>query len=271
MGNGAGRRTRRDLSLTPELVALCQRPEIDPGPDGRWTKLSEADFVRVARDLDAGIGEGPLWVFAYGSLIWKPAFEASEARRASVFGWHRAFCLEMTRWRGSREQPGLMMALERGGRCDGVAYRFPDGDRPAQIERLLRREISEHESIGAVRWLPATTAAGPLKALGFWVGIKGPGTALAQPLDKVAHVLARACGHIGSCAEYLYNTVLHLEEFGIHDRNLWRLQQLVAAEIMAIHGRRESSGQQASADQGSIASRQSRAPSRPRPAGRNCN
>jgi len=49
-------------------------------------------------------------------------------------------------------------------------------------------------------------------------------------------VLARACGHVGSGAEYLYNTVSHLEEFGIRDRNLWRLQQLVADEIRSIHG-----------------------------------
>ena len=81
------------------------------------------------------------------------------------------------------------------------------------------------------------TAQGALRALGFWVGVKGRGTSLSQPLDKVASILARACGHIGSGAEYLYNTVSHLEEFGIHDRNLWRLQQLVADEIRALHGR----------------------------------
>jgi len=81
------------------------------------------------------------------------------------------------------------------------------------------------------------TAQGPLRALGFWVGVTGRGTSLNQPLETVAKVLARACGHVGSGAEYLYNTVSHLEEFGIHDRNLWRLQKLVADEISSIHGR----------------------------------
>ncbi|MEP6565602.1 MAG: gamma-glutamylcyclotransferase [Mesorhizobium sp.] len=225
------------MSLTSELVALCHREEADPGPDGSWTQLNDEDYRALSMRLSGEADEGPLWVFAYGSLIWKPAFESVERQRATAFGWHRSFCLDIRRWRGSSEQPGLMMALEKGGRCDGVIYRLPDGEKPAQIERLLRREVDDHESIGSVRWLPMRTAQGPLRALGFWVGVTGRGTSLNQPLEKVAKVLARACGHVGSGAEYLYNTVSHLEEFGIHDRNLWRLQALVADEIRSIHSR----------------------------------
>lgn len=227
----------RRMSLTSELVALCHREEADPGPDGSWTQLNDEDFQTLASRLSDEADAGPLWVFAYGSLIWKPAFESVERQRATAFGWHRSFCLDMVRWRGSAEQPGLMMALERGGRCNGVIYRLPEGEKPLQIERLLRREISDHESVGSVRWLPVRTAQGTLRALGFWVGVTGRGTSLNQPLENVARVLARACGHVGSGAEYLYNTVSHLEEFGIRDRNLWRLQELVADEIRSIHGR----------------------------------
>ncbi|RWM66214.1 MULTISPECIES: gamma-glutamylcyclotransferase [Mesorhizobium] len=227
----------RRMSLTSELVALCHREEADPGPDGSWTQLNDEDFQTLASRLSDEADASPLWVFAYGSLIWKPAFESVERQRATAFGWHRSFCLDMVRWRGSAEQPGLMMALERGGRCNGVIYRLPEGEKPLQIERLLRREISDHESIGSVRWLPVHTAQGRLRALGFWVGVTGRGTSLRQPLENVARVLARACGHVGSGAEYLYNTVSHLEAFGIRDRNLWRLQELVADEIRSIHGR----------------------------------
>jgi cation transport protein ChaC len=229
------------MSLTPELVALCHRDEIDPGPSGEWTQLSDDDFGALAARLAGEADEGPLWVFAYGSLIWKPAFESVEQQRASAHGWHRSFCLDMVRWRGSAAQPGLMMALERGGRCDGVIYRLPDGEKPAQIERLLRREIDDHESVASVRWVPVRTAQGRVRALGFWVGVTGRGTSLGQPLERVAQILARACGHVGSGAEYLYNTVSHLETFGIHDRNLWRLQELVADEIRSIHGHRVKS------------------------------
>jgi cation transport protein ChaC len=224
--------------MTPELVAHCHRDEIDPGPSGEWTQLSDDDFCMLATRLAGEADAGPLWVFAYGSLIWKPAFESVEQQRASAHGWHRSFCLDLVRWRGSAEQPGLMMALERGGRCDGVIYRLPDGDKAAQIERLLRREIDDHEAVASVRWVPVRTAQGRLRALGFWVGVTGRGTSLGQPLERVARILARACGHVGSGAEYLYNTVSHLETFGIHDRNLWRLQELVADEIRSIHGHR---------------------------------
>ncbi|MBZ9905732.1 gamma-glutamylcyclotransferase [Mesorhizobium sp. BR115XR7A] len=232
----------RQMSLTAELVALCHRDEADPGPSGGWTQLSDEDFrvlsARLAHEADAG----PLWVFAYGSLIWKPAFESVERQRATAHGWHRSFCIDMVRWRGSVAQPGLMMALERGGRCDGVIYRLPEGEKAAQIERLLRREIDDHESVASVRWVPVRTAQGHLRALGFWVGVTGRGTSLGQPLETVARVLARACGHVGSGAEYLYNTVSHLEEFGIRDRNLWTLQQLVADEIRSIHGNGRGGG-----------------------------
>jgi glutathione-specific gamma-glutamylcyclotransferase len=225
----------RIMSLTPDLVALCHRDLTDQGPDGKWTAISDEQYRELAEALERESHGEPLWVFAYGSLIWKPEFEAIDRQRATAFGWHRSFCLHINRWRGSHDQPGLMMALERGGRCDGVIYRLPDNDRAAQIERMLRREVSAFENIDAVRWLPVKSESGPCRALGFWVGASGERIRSRQPLDQVAGILARACGHLGSCAEYLYNTVSHLEDFGIHDRNLWRLQHLVAEEIRSIH------------------------------------
>lgn len=224
------------MSLTQELVQLCHREEQDPGRDGPWTLLEDGDFQRIAAQLDAELGNAPLWLFAYGSLIWRPDFEAIDKRRATAFGWHRAFSLKIERWRGSRAQPGLMMALAPGGRCDGVIYRLPEGDRQAQIERLLRREVDSHEMLQSIRWLPVKTAHGEVRALSFWVGKTERSVTPPLPLPAVAATLARACGHGGSGAEYLYNTVVHLRQFGIHDRNLWQLQEMVAAEIRDLHG-----------------------------------
>lgn len=223
------------MSLTADLVSLCFREEQDPGHDTRWTPLQDDDFRALALRLDQQSSQGPLWVFAYGSLIWKPEFTSVEMQRATAFGWHRAFCLQISRWRGSPTQPGLMMALERGGQCDGVVYRLPDGDRIAQIERLLRREISSVESMDSVRWLTVMTPSGRCNALVFWAGGTAERMAHRQPLESVAKILASACGHVGSCAEYLFNTVSHLEQLGIRDRNLWRLQALVAEEIRVVH------------------------------------
>ena len=89
---------------------------------------------------------------------------------------------------------------------------------------------------GYIDGFQVKTEAGKLRALLFWAGPKqGDGISLKLPLEKVAWVLARACGHAGSCADYLYNTVSHLEALGIRDRNLWRLQQLVAEEIVRTY------------------------------------
>lgn len=225
------------MTLTDELVSLSLRAELDPGPDPQRIPLTEFEFESLAKRLCHESEGGPLWVFAYGSLIWKPDFEAVEARRGAARGWHRSFCLEMTRWRATQNQPGLMMALDRGGLCNGVVFRLSDKNRLDQIRRLIRREVGTMHDASTVRWLPVQTPQGPVRALVFWAGPTGERVSRKLPLETVARVLARACGHMGSCAEYLYLTVKHLEEWGIRDRNLWRLQQLVAAEIMEIHGR----------------------------------
>jgi cation transport protein ChaC len=225
----------RHMELTSELVALCHRVETATAFDDRFERLTDDDFVEMGKRLADENPDEHLWVFAYGSLIWKPEFETVEKRRATAFGWHRSFCIELNAWRGTPQQPGLMMALERGGRCDGVIYRLPVDNHARQIERLLRREITYRQNSAAIRWMQTMTPDGPVKALGFWVGPTGERILSKQPLETVAAVLARACGHLGSGAEYLYKTVLHLEEFGIHDRNLWRLQKLVAEEIRTLH------------------------------------
>ena len=223
---------KRYMSLTPDLVARCERPEPDPGPNPGFTAIEPEELVTLTARLLEDLAGEDLWLFTYGSLIWQPNFSFAEHRPGTIHGWHRAFCIEQKRWRGSPQQPGLMMALERGGSCDGVAYRLPDGEQREHIRNLVGREITMREDLGMVRWVTVRTDTGPLRALVSWAGPKGDGIALKLPLERVAWVLARACGHIGSCASYLYNTVEKLEEFGIHDRNLWRLQELVAEEIL---------------------------------------
>lgn len=225
----------RDMLLTPQHVALTIRPQPDLGFEPGWTPLSEDEFDALAHELAAEHPDQPLWVFAYGSLIWKPEFDAIDHRRATAFGWHRSFCLKMTRWRGSPEQPGLMMALERGGRCDGVIYCLPNEERVLQIRRMLQREIRFRENVAMVRWIPVHTPQGKMRVLAFWAGPTGERIASRLPLEEVAHVVARACGPAGSCAEYLFNTVSHLEQYGIRDQRLWQLQELVAKEIEQIH------------------------------------
>ncbi|WP_183699858.1 gamma-glutamylcyclotransferase [Rhizobium sp. BK049] len=232
----------RGMALTDALVSLSLRPEADSGPEQNRTPLTEAELETLAMRLLLESGAGPLWVFAYGSLIWKPDFDAIEWQQGAARGWHRSFCLKMTRWRGTQSQPGLMMALDRGGLCNGILFRLANEDRLGQLRRLIRREVGSIEDAATVRWIPVATADGLVRALVFWAGPKGERVSRKLPLETVARVLARACGHMGSCAEYLYLTVKHLEERGIRDRNLWRLQKLVADELVAIHGLTEAAG-----------------------------
>ncbi|HVO04273.1 MAG TPA: gamma-glutamylcyclotransferase [Candidatus Cybelea sp.] len=219
------------MSLTAELVARVERQEPDPGPTPGHSYLSEAEYDALARSLIAECRGGPLWVFAYGSLIWKPECTFAEQRRATAHGWHRSFCLKLTRWRGTPECPGLMMALDHGGSCHGVISRLPDDDQFNQLGKLLRREVDQQHDIGTLRWITAVADVGKVRALTFYAGPRAHYYTGRLPIEEVARTLARAAGHWGSCASYLFHTIVRLEEFGIHDSHLWHLQDLVAAEI----------------------------------------
>jgi cation transport protein ChaC len=222
------------MSLTPELVARCWREIEDTGPDPEAAHLDDGDYDALVDALQAELPDSqPLWLFGYGSLIWKPEIEHVEERVAMACGWHRSFCMNMTRWRGTKDSPGLMMALDRGGQCKGVAFRLTDDNRRQQLGKLLRREVTLKPTSYHPRMLSLSSDDGPLRALAFVINRKG--TTYAGPLaeERVIERLATSCGHWGSGADYLYNTVKNLEERGIHDRRLWRLQRLVAERIAA--------------------------------------
>jgi cation transport protein ChaC len=151
--------------------------------------------------------------------------------------------MKLTRWRGTPEQPGLMLALERGGSCDGILYRLPDDALVEEVTRLLQRETDGHEDLAYVRWINVRSGTERRRALVFWAIPKGRDFPQPPSHAVAAHMLARACGHIGSGASYLYQTVAKLAEFGIRDRNLWQIQHLVAAELEAMPPVRDDSAE----------------------------
>ena len=176
---------RQKMQLTAELVALVERLEADPGPEPGCSDPCDADYDTLTSKLLAAYQPNPLWLFAYGSLIWNPAFEVMEKRHAVVAGWHRAFCMTLTRWRGTRDFPGLMLALDRGGSCSGLAYRLPDNDHAGQIRRLLVRELDHIPATNVPRWLTVRTEAGPVTALAFVAAPDGPAYAGRRSLEDV--------------------------------------------------------------------------------------
>ncbi|MET3577012.1 cation transport protein ChaC [Mesorhizobium robiniae] len=228
--------TRKSMALTAELVARVERIEPDPGPEPGTSEHTDAEFDDLVERLLSEYRPETLWVFAYGSLIWNPEFTHIEQRPARAPGWHRSFCLKLTRWRGTRELPALMLVLDRGGSCNGIVYRLPAEDHFGQLGQLMRREIDANPPTNVPCWITVRTQDGPLRALAFVAAPDGRAYAGRLPLDEVAQTLARAAGHWGSSAQYLFRTVSKLEESGIRDRNLWRIQDLVAQQIAASTG-----------------------------------
>jgi cation transport protein ChaC len=224
-------RSRRQMALTADLVASVARVVEDAGPSPGAVYLTDEDYKMTVQEILAVAPQGGVWVFGYGSLLWKPAFEFTESLMATVQGWHRSFCIRVARFRGTRDRPGLMMALDRGGQCRGMVFRIPADQAEATLTGLFRRELVVKPPVTPPRWLKALTDGGPLRAICFVVDRRSPFYSGGLTSEEVADVVARAAGHWGSCAEYLHNTVSHLEALGIHDRNLWRLQALVAERI----------------------------------------
>ena len=228
----SGARPRR-MALTLDHVARCWRAEPVPTPNPKPPTVTDADREALAQRLMGGRDRSRMWIFAYGSLIWRPEFDVAEARRATALGWHREFCLSSGRFRGTEQHPGLMLALQPGGRCAGVALRPAADEAEAVVRKVVFRETGPNSDLDPMRVIRLRIGDDIADAIVFWAGPKGPNVPRRLPLPVVARRLAHACGHNGSCAEYLYNTVSHLEQLGIRDRNLWEIQRLAAEEIIS--------------------------------------
>lgn len=227
----------RPMALTADLAARCERPVPDPGRQADGVYLSDEDCLAAAHKLAAENGDGPFWVFAYGSLIWNPGFNYVEHLLGTAHGWHRQFSMRLTHWRATPEQPGLMLALEHGGSCDGLLFRLPDDRIADELMTLLLREVDRPDDLTYIRWITVRTGTVKRRALVFWAHPKGFHMPEPPTMEQAAWMLARACGHMGSGAGYLHRTVAKLAEYGICDRNLWCLQEMVAEEIEAMGNR----------------------------------
>jgi cation transport protein ChaC len=226
--------TLPELDLTADLVARIPPDPADyPEPPGTVAK-GEADYARVVDEILAHSPGGPVRIFAYGSLLWKPAFTPVGSAPAVAQGWHRSFCIHVRHRRGSPVRPGLMMSLDRGGSCRGLVLEVTRDQAESVLAGLVRREMRNRPSTNIPRWIVVKGEAGPARALAFTASRSGASYAGRLPRREVARLLATGVGSWGSCAEYLRNTVLRLEALGIRDRNLWTLQRLVARELSRV-------------------------------------
>jgi cation transport protein ChaC len=165
-----------------------------------------------------------VWVFAYGSLVWNPTFKVAESRRALVHGYHRSFCLNLPLGRGTPERPGLMLGLDRGGSCVGLALKV-GGDVDMELALLWQREMLA--GFYLPRWTHAHTSEGPVMALTFVADPTGPHYLGRLPEAEIARIIGGASGWLGSNREYLERTVDGLAAAGAPDRRMSRILQLL--------------------------------------------
>jgi len=192
--------------------------------------LSDADQEASLRGIlgqhEAG---ADVWVFGYGSLVWNPLVHHDERRVARMHGYHRSFCLWSHVNRGSMQKPGLVLGLDTGGSCKGVAFRIAWHHVAEELRLLWRREMVL--GVYSPRWAAVEAGNDTLRAIAFFANREHPNYAGRLPLETVIKTLVSARGQLGTPAEYLLETVRGLIEHGVRDPYLLELRK----RLLAIH------------------------------------
>ena len=174
--------------------------------------------------LDA---DGHLYVFGYGSLIWKPGFAHAGRHPALLRGFHRRFCIWSRSYRGTPESPGLVLGLARGGACRGVAFRVKGAEAGPVLDYLDEREMSGgvyHRRLVPLRLLDTGETK---RAVAFVADPRAPAYCPELTVEAMAAAIAGGHGIMGANRDYLLNTVAHLRELGVRDAGLDRLAALL--------------------------------------------
>ena len=169
------------------------------------------------------------WVFGYGSLIWRPGFAFAERVPARLIGAHRSLCVYSWVHRGTRERPGLVLGLDRGGACRGIAFRVAAAEWDGVLAYLREREqvtAVYQERLREIRLDDGRVAT----ALTYLVDRDHPQYAGKLPADEQLAIVREAAGKSGANRDYVVNTAVHLAELGMPDARLdWLAARLVAA------------------------------------------
>lgn len=185
--------------------------------------LTEAQLQEsITETLRRQLPNSDVWLFAYGSLIWNPIFRFVEHRVDTIYGWHRRFCLWTPLGRGTPDNPGLVLGLDRGGSCRGIAFRISAADVLSELLLVWRREMVVGSYIP--RWVRLVDGT---EAIAFVVNRCNSGYAGNVSLETTVNSIATASGELGSCSDYLMQTVNGLMTVGIKDKQLLLLRDQV--------------------------------------------
>ncbi|MSP82073.1 MAG: gamma-glutamylcyclotransferase [Alphaproteobacteria bacterium] len=178
--------------------------------------------------------DGDLWVFGYGSLMWRPGFAHEEAVPALLRGYHRSFCVYSYHYRGTPDRPGLVLGLEPGGACRGVAFRVAANTADDVLAYLDAREIP-HEvyrrRLVTVELHRPGESARRVKAHAYIVRRDRAHYAGRLPVERSVELFLQGEGLSGRAHDYLENTVTHLEAMGFRDPRLHDLLLRVRARL----------------------------------------
>lgn len=210
-------RITREALLSGEIDRLLDRHGAIPG------RLSPDALARSLQGILARAPRGDVWVFAYGSLLWNPVIHYSERRVARLRGFHRRFCLWSSIGRGTHAQPGLMLGLEPGGCCIGVALRVPRAKLREELALLWRREMIAGSYVPRWAVLEIEGLRGRRPAIVFAMSRRHARYAGRLSDARVARAVGNARGPLGTCREYFDHTRSALAELGIADGMLERL------------------------------------------------
>ncbi len=166
-------------------------------------------------------GRDDLWIFGYGSLIWRPDFGYAERRAATVHGWHRALKMWSRVNRGTPECPGLVFGMLSGGSCRGMVFRVDHSHARQVMVNLWQREMVL--GVYDPRWLNCRTPQGAVRALAFTLSRKSPSHTGVLADEEYRRIFAQASGTYGTTRDYAEATHAELQRMGIHDRALSRL------------------------------------------------
>jgi len=185
---------------------------------------------------DTEDSKGDLWVFGYGSLMWRPGFEFIERVPARLIGEHRALCVYSFVHRGTPEKPGLVLGLDRGGACRGIAFRVAEKNRAATIAYLREREqvTSVYREVMRSVWLE-NDARKRVSALAY-VADRGHAQYAGRlsAAEQLRHVL-QGHGQSGANRDYVVSTVKAIETEGFRDAVLHRLMVMLHDDAHSLH------------------------------------
>ena len=219
------------ISITRETLESRRTAFLAMERDGADSRIASEDLLLASRRqffADNSNCEN-IWVFGYGSLIYNPIFNYTNCEVAIIYGFHRRFFLWTKIGRGSPDFPGLMLSLDKGGSCKGVAFKLQPKNAIHDLDLLWRREMITLSY--RPKFLQLHTRIGVKKGLAFVADPNIEAYAKQMPYNAMVKIIAEASGFNGYCHEYLDCTLQGMKEFGIRDRHLEKLSSAVKRRL----------------------------------------